>query len=96
MFQNVAVVGATGAVGRIIRQLLAERNFPHESITFLASARSAGSTIPFKGRDVVVKELQADAFDEIDLAICSTPDDVAAEFIPWAVERNTVCVDESG
>ena len=96
MNQNVAVVGATGAVGRIIRQLLAERNFPCESITFLASSRSAGTTIRFKGQDLVVKELRPDAFDVIDLAICSTPDDVAAEFIPWAVERKTVCVDESG
>ena len=96
MFQNVAVVGATGAVGRLIRQLLVERSFPYETITFLASTRSAGSTIRFNGQDIVVKELQPDAFDEIDLAICSTPDDVAAEFVPWAVERDAVCVDESG
>ena len=96
MLQNVAVVGATGAVGRIIRRLLAERNFPYDNIKFLASARSAGSTVRFKDQELAVEELRPEVFDDIDLAICSTPDDVAAEFIPQAVERNAVCVDESG
>jgi len=96
VYESLALVGATGAVGRIIRRLLAERNLPYQRIKFLASARSAGKTIEFKGQDVTVEELRPEAFDDVDLAIASTPDDVAAEFVPWAVERNAVVVDESG
>ena len=96
MFERLAVVGATGAVGRLIRRLLEERDFPYREITFLASARSAGSTIAFKGSEHTVKELRPEAFDSIDLCIASTPDDVAGQFIPKAVERGAVVVDESG
>ena len=96
MIESIAIVGATGAVGRLIRQLLEERDFPYKKITFLASQRSAGTKITFKGKDHEVKLLCPEAFDDIDLAIGSTPDDVAAEFSPWAAERNCVVVDESG
>ena len=96
MLDSIAIVGATGAVGRLIRWLLEEREFPFEKITFLASARSAGSTIEFAGRTHKVQELRPEAFEEIDLAIGSTPDPVAKEFVPWAVERDCVVVDESG
>jgi len=96
MIERIAIAGATGAVGTIIRQLLVERDFLFTDIKFLASERSAGKTISFRGEDHVVQQLCPEAFDDIDLAICSTPDDVAAEFIPQAVERNTICVDESG
>jgi aspartate-semialdehyde dehydrogenase len=96
VIESIAIVGATGAVGSIIRQLLEERNFPHERITFLASARSAGSTITFRGQDHTVEELQPDSFIDIDLAIGSTPDPTAKEFCPWAVERDCIVVDESG
>lgn len=96
MFESVAVVGATGAVGRIIRKLLEERDFPYAKIKFLASARSAGKQIEFKGQQVTVEQLCPESFDNIDLAIASTPDDVAAEFAPWAVERQAIVVDESG
>ena len=96
VLESISIVGATGAVGRIIRQLLEERDFPYEKITFLASARSAGSTIRFKGEDHTVQELKPEAFDDIDLAIGSTPDDVAEQFVPWARERNCIVVDESG
>nr|AGC72192.1 aspartate-semialdehyde dehydrogenase [uncultured bacterium A1Q1_fos_962] len=96
MFETMGVVGATGAVGRIIRQLLAERNFPLPRIKFLASARSAGTKIDFRGEMIEVEELRPEAFDDIDLCIASTPDDIAKEFVPWALERGTVVVDESG
>jgi aspartate-semialdehyde dehydrogenase len=89
-------VGATGAVGRIIRALLEERNFPCERVKFLASKRSAGTTLKFAGETIPVEPLVPEAFDDVDLAIGSTPDPVAAEFAPWAVERNCVVVDESG
>jgi len=76
--------------------MLEERRFPHERIKFLASARSAGRTIEFAGRKHTVEELRPEAFDGVDLAIGSTPDAVAKEFVPWAVERGCVVVDESG
>ncbi|MAT68198.1 MAG: aspartate-semialdehyde dehydrogenase [Planctomycetaceae bacterium] len=96
MFDSIAIVGATGAVGRLIRQMLEERDFPYEKITFLASKRSAGSTITFKGQEHTVQELTPESFQGIDLAIGSTPDDTAAEFVPWAKAAGCVVVDESG
>lgn len=96
MYENLAVVGATGAVGRIIRQLLEERQLPYQKIKFLASQRSAGTKLTFKGEEHTVELLCPEAFDDIDLAIGSTPDDIAREFAPWAVERGAVVVDESG
>lgn len=96
MFQTIAIVGATGAVGGIIRDLLEKRNFPAERVRFLASARSAGSKIRFRGQEVLVEELTPDVFEGVELAIGSTPDPVAQQFVPWAVERGCVVVDESG
>ncbi len=96
MFESIAIVGATGAVGNLIRQMLVQREFPYEKITFLASQRSAGTKLTFKGEQHTVQLLCPEVFDSIDLAIGSTPDPVAAEFCPWAVERNCVVVDESG
>ena len=96
MLKRIAIAGATGAVGRLVRQMLEDREFPYETITFLASKRSAGKTIQFKGEEHTIKLLEPSCFDEIDLVIGSTPDEVAAEFAPWAVERGTIVVDESG
>jgi aspartate-semialdehyde dehydrogenase len=96
VFENLAVVGATGAVGRIAISLLEERQFPFKNIKFVASERSAGKTITFKGKDYTIEVLSPDAFKDVDLVIASTPDDVAAEFAPWAVEKGAVVVDESG
>jgi aspartate-semialdehyde dehydrogenase len=96
VYDSVAIVGATGAVGSLILRLLEERNFPYKKITFLASARSAGKTVKFKGGEHPVALLKPEAFDDIDLAIGSTPDEVAREFCPWAVERGCVVVDVSG
>lgn len=96
VFDTIAIVGATGAVGRIIRQLIAERGLPFRKIKFLASARSAGSSIEFAGEQHEVIEMTPAAFEGIDLAIGSTPDPIAKEFVPWAVERGCVVVDESG
>jgi aspartate-semialdehyde dehydrogenase len=96
VFETVAVVGATGAVGTIICRLLAERKFPFQKIRLLASGRSAGKTIRFAGKDYAVELLRPEAFEGVDLAIGSTPDEVARDFAPWAVERGAVVVDESG
>jgi len=96
VFDSVAVVGATGAVGTIILQLLAERNLPVKRYKFLASGRSAGKKIEFAGQTYTVEELTPEAFAGVDLAIGSTPDEVARDFAPWAVQRGCVVVDESG
>ncbi len=96
MFRTVAIVGATGAVGRIMLQLLQERDFPAEQFTFLASARSAGKPIRFKGQDCRIEELRREAFEGVDLVISSTPDDVAREFLPHATQAGAAVIDESG
>lgn len=96
MIENLAVVGATGAVGQLVRQLLEERKFPHKRIKFLATARSAGQQLTFNGQTYTVEEVRPESFEEVDLVIASTPDDAARELIPWAVQRGAVVVDESG
>jgi aspartate-semialdehyde dehydrogenase len=96
VFDTIAIAGATGAVGTIICQMLAERKFPFKHIKFLASARSAGKPIRFAGREYTIEELAPDAFNGVDLVIGSTPDEVARDFAPWAVERGAIVVDESG
>jgi aspartate-semialdehyde dehydrogenase len=96
VFESIAVVGATGAVGTLILKLLEERKFPHERIKFLASGRSAGKKVRFAGAEHTVEELTPEVFTGIDLAIGSTPDEIAKDFVPWAVDRGCVVVDESG
>lgn len=96
MVENLAVVGATGAVGRLVCQMLEERDFPLSSIKFLASKRTAGTKMTFQGQSYTVEELTPEAFEGVDLVIGSTPDEVAAEFAPWAVQRGAIVVDESG
>ncbi|MEM9365235.1 MAG: aspartate-semialdehyde dehydrogenase [Planctomycetota bacterium] len=96
MFDCVAVVGATGAVGRIVLDELERRQFQMGRLRLLASARSAGKTVSFAGEDITVEALTPDAFRGVDLVIASTPDEVSAEFSPWAVQAGAVVVDESG
>ena len=96
MYDSVAVVGATGAVGTLIRRLLEERKFPYKKMKFIASKRSAGKKIPFNGTEITVEELCPEAFDGVDLVIASTPDDTARDFVPEARKRVKVSVDESG
>ncbi len=96
MFNTVAVVGATGAVGRIILQLLQERKFPAKKFRLLASARSAGQQVEFNGAKITVEELTHDCFAGTDLVIASTPDDTAATFLPSAVKAGCKVIDESG
>lgn len=96
MIDTLAVVGATGAVGRIIVGMLVARKFPARRIKLLASARSAGTPMRVGEATYDVEVLGPDSFQGVEIAIGSTPDEVAAEFVPWAVERGTVVVDESG
>lgn len=96
MFETVAIVGATGNVGRIMLDLLAQRDFPARNFRFLASARSAGSQVRLGQKDYTVEELTQDSFAETDLVIASTPDDIAAEYLPAAVAAGARVIDESG
>ena len=96
MFDTVAVIGATGAVGSIILELLEERKFPARTFRLLASARSAGRKITLAGQEITVEELTHDCFEGVDLVIASTPDDTAAEFLPSAVKAGAKVIDESG
>jgi aspartate-semialdehyde dehydrogenase len=96
VFNTVGVVGATGAVGRIILQLLEERKFQAQNFRFFASARSAGQTVTFNGKSVTVELLTHDCFKGVDLVIASTPDETAAEFLPSAVAAGCKVIDESG
>jgi aspartate-semialdehyde dehydrogenase len=91
----MAMVGATGAVGRIMVQLLEQKPGLANRFKFLASARSAGSRLVFAGREHTVELLEPAAFIGVDLVIASTPDEVSAEFLPAAVAAGCKVIDES-
>jgi aspartate-semialdehyde dehydrogenase len=92
---NVAVVGATGAVGTEMLRILTERSLPMASLRLLASARSAGRRISFAGEDLEVVEISEAAFDGIDVALFDTPDEVAIEWVPRARKNGVVSIDNS-
>lgn len=93
--KHIAVAGATGAVGIEILKCLEQRNLPVRELTLLASARSAGTTLPFRGREVVVKELAEDSFEGVDIALFSAGSGVSKAFAPHAVSAGAVVVDNS-
>ena len=92
---HVAVAGATGAVGIEMLRCLEERNFPVGKLTLLASARSAGKKLKFRGEDVTIQELTANSFKGVDIALFSAGGDISREFIPPAVKAGAVVVDNS-
>ncbi|GLI07139.1 aspartate-semialdehyde dehydrogenase [Paenibacillus tyrfis] len=92
---NVAVVGATGAVGEQILRLLAERNFPIQELKLLSSARSAGKKLQFKGREVTIEEATPDSFKGVDIALFSAGGDVSRTLVPEAIKHGTVCIDNT-
>lgn len=92
---EVAVVGATGAVGRTMLSILEERNFPVANLTCLASARSAGSRLTFKGEEIEVRELKDDSFKGVDIALFSAGGSISKQFGPIAVDSGCVVVDNS-
>jgi aspartate-semialdehyde dehydrogenase len=88
-------VGATGAVGEIMRQVLVEHNFPLRAIKFLASERSAGKTIEFKGKKYNIEPIRAEAFTGVDIVLSSTPASISREYSPIAARAGAVVVDNS-
>ena len=91
----VAVAGATGAVGREMLKTLEERNFPAKEVIALASSRSAGTTVPFKGGELTVKELTETSFEGVDLALFSAGGGTSTKFAPFAAASGCVVVDNS-
>ncbi len=91
----VGILGATGVVGQQMLECLEERNFPVSRLVPLASARSAGKTITFRGEAVEVLEARAEAFEGIDIVLGAAGDAQARELLPEAVKRGSVCVDNS-
>lgn len=92
---NVAVVGATGAVGQQIVRLLEERDFPVNTLKLLSSARSAGKKVIFKGQEVTVEEATPDSFEGVHIALFSAGGDISKELAPHAVRHGAVCIDNT-
>ncbi|THB67263.1 MAG: aspartate-semialdehyde dehydrogenase [Desulfovibrio sp.] len=91
----VAVAGATGAVGREMLSILEQRSFPASKVIPMASARSAGTTVPFAGGDLTVTELTEDSFKGVDLALFSAGGGTSEKFAPFAAQSGCVVVDNS-
>jgi aspartate-semialdehyde dehydrogenase len=93
---SLAVVGATGAVGTVMLDILSKRENVWGEIRLIASARSAGKKLMCRGEELTVVALSPEAFDGIDVAMFDVPDEVSAEWAPIAAARGAVCVDNSG
>ncbi|QHW30014.1 aspartate-semialdehyde dehydrogenase [Paenibacillus rhizovicinus] len=92
---NVAVVGATGAVGEQIIGLLEKRDFPIAELKLLSSARSAGTKLMFKGKEYTVEEATPESFKGVEIALFSAGGDVSKALAPHAVEHGAVCIDNT-
>jgi aspartate-semialdehyde dehydrogenase len=95
MAVNVAIVGATGAVGQEVLNILAERKFPIKNLVLLASARSAGKKIEFAGKTHTVHELTKDAFKDVNIAFFSAGGSISREYAPAAIAAGAVVIDKS-
>lgn len=92
---HVAIVGSTGAVGVEMIKTLEKRGFPVSALTLLASAKSAGKTLTFRGEPVTIKELKEDSFAGVDVALFSAGGDISRKYAPIAVKAGAVVVDNS-
>ena len=92
---TVAVLGATGAVGQEMIKILQERNFPVGKLVPLASARSAGKTLTFRGEEVTIQEACDAAFEGVDIVLGAAENDIAKKFAPAIVKAGAVFVDNS-
>jgi aspartate-semialdehyde dehydrogenase len=92
---NVAIMGATGAVGEIMRDILEERKFPVKNIKFLASERSKGKKMKFKGKDVEIEVLTKDSFKGVDIVLASAGASVSKEYVKHIVDAGAIIIDNS-
>lgn len=95
MGYTVAVVGATGAVGAQMIKMLEESTLPIDKVRYLASSRSAGQTLSFKGKDITIEETTETAFDGVDIALFSAGGSTSAKYAPYAVKAGAVVVDNT-
>jgi len=95
MGKNIAIAGVTGAVGQEFLRILEQRDFPFDSLKMLASSRSAGKKITFKGTEYTVEEMTKDSFEGVDIALFSAGGGRSKEFAPAAVEAGAVVIDNS-
>ncbi len=93
--RNVAVVGATGAVGEVLLGILEEREFPVAELRPLASERSAGTTVPFRDQDVTVQEAKPEAFDGVDFVFFAATGGLSKQLAPEVAKRGGVAIDKS-
>ena len=93
---NVTVIGATGAVGKVFLDIMETRPFPLKSLRLLASKRSAGSTIRFRGEDITVEETIPAAVEGADFVFISATDEISREYAPIAAKAGAMVIDDSG
>ncbi|HOA19762.1 MAG: aspartate-semialdehyde dehydrogenase [Tissierellia bacterium] len=92
---NVAILGATGAVGQEMLKVLGERNFPINDLKLLASKRSAGAIVEFNGEEYAIEEATESSFENIDVVLCAAENDISEKLSPAAVKAGAVVVDNS-
>ena len=92
---NIAVVGATGQVGTVMRQLLSEREFPVGDLRFFASSRSAGTTLEWKDRNIVVEDVATADWSGIDIALASAGKTASLQYSPVMAEAGVTVIDNS-
>ena len=92
---SVAILGATGAVGTELLALLEERNFPLDKLKLLASKRSAGKLITFKGKSLIIEEVTESSFDDVDIVLASAGGSISKQWLPIATKAGAISIDNS-
>ena len=92
---NIGIVGATGQVGTVMREILAQRNFPIESIRFFASPRSAGKEIEFQGQSILVEDAASTNWENLDIVLFSAGGQLSKELAPTVASSGAVVIDNS-
>lgn len=95
MKKNIAIIGATGAVGQELLAILEQRQFPIQSLKLLASKRSAGKEITFKNQTITIEELSHDSFEGVDIVFSAAGGSISAEYVPSAVKAGAVVIDNT-
>lgn len=92
---NIAILGATGAVGQMMLEVLIERNFPFQKLILLASKRSAGKQVTVNNQTYIIEEATQKSFQGIDIVLCAAENEIAKQFIPFAVKAGATVIDNS-
>ncbi|NBK99074.1 MAG: aspartate-semialdehyde dehydrogenase [Erysipelotrichia bacterium] len=92
---NIAILGATGAVGQEMMKVLAEQNFPVNTLKLLASARSAGKKMTYEGKEITIEEATKDSFTGMDIVLGAAENDIAKALLPYAIKAGALVIDNS-